>query len=184
MADSRDGEIGWYSPDPRAIIPLDEFRCPRNTRRLQRSNVFRVTSDRAFVEVIAECARRDETWISLEVERVYRRLHELGFAHSIECWDDDGLAGGLYGVALGGAFFGESMFHHKSGASDVALTHLVQHLVECGFTLLDIQFINSHLKRYGALEIPRSSFEAMLGRALFSGAHWLPLTMTGTAEDS
>jgi leucyl/phenylalanyl-tRNA---protein transferase len=174
MADSRDGDIDWYSPAVRAIIPLDTFRIPRNTRKLVDSGEFEIRLDTDFRSVIAGCGEREETWISEEIEEAYVELHCRGFAHSVESWQDGKLAGGLYGVAFAGAFFGESMFHRKSGASDVALVHLVEHLTACRFTLLDIQFINPHLERYGAVTIPRSEFQAMLGVALFSGASWRP----------
>jgi leucyl/phenylalanyl-tRNA---protein transferase len=174
MANSREGTPAWYAPDPRAVIPLDQFRLPKNTARHIRQNRFRVTADEAFYKVISHCARRRETWISEEIETAYRDLHDRRFAHSVEAWEGDELVGGLYGVSLGGAFFGESMFHTKSGASDVALAMLVEHIIACRFTLLDIQFINPHLERYGAIEMPRAQFEQALGHALHSGAYWRP----------
>lgn len=184
MGESRNGGVAWYAPDPRAILPIDALHVPKNTRRLLRRRTFHVTSDVAFDRVIEACAGRRETWISTEIEDVYRHLHAIGFAHSVECWEGGELAGGLYGVAIGGAFFGESMFHTKSGASDVALVHLAEHLSTCRFTLLDIQFTNPHLDRYGAVEISRSDFEVILGQALFSGARWQPMSPLHIDQES
>ena len=161
-----DGVISWHSPDPRAIIPLDAVRIPRSTRRLIRERLFRMEIDTCFEKVIDGCAEREETWINEEIKESYLRLHELGYAHSIESFDSDGLAGGLYGVALGSAFFGESMFNHRSGASKVALTFLVDHLNERGYTLLDTQYITPHLQMFGAVEIPRKKYVELLRTAL------------------
>src|SRR3712207_251507 len=124
MADSRGGRIRWYAPDPRAIIPLDAFHVPRSLRQTVRKGVFEVTVDADFPGVIRACAERDETWISAEIERAYTELHGLGLAHSVETWRTGQLVGGLYGVALGGAFFGESMFSRETDASNVALVAL------------------------------------------------------------
>ncbi len=158
MADD-DGELMWFSPDPRAIIPLDAFHVSDNLRRRYASHRFTLTVNRAFEPVMTACADRGEgTWISEEIVAAYARIHVLGFAHSVEAWRDDALVGGLYGVAMGGAFFGESMFHLETDASKVALVFLVERLNERGFSLLDVQFMTSHLARFGAIEIPREAY--------------------------
>lgn len=162
-----EGEIHWFSPDPRAIIPLEGFHASRNLRQLYRSGRFEIRIDTCFEEVIRQCARRKEgTWISKEIVRAYTNLHHSGFAHSVESWREGELAGGLYGVALGGAFFGESMFHRQTDASKIALLALVEHMKERGFTLLDVQFLTPHLRRFGAVGIPRQQYLARLRAAL------------------
>lgn len=165
MAES-DGEISWYSPDPRAIIPLSAPHIPRSTQQMIRKSVFRIDIDQRFEAVLDGCADREETWINREIKYSYLKLHELGYAHSVESVDKDGLAGGLYGVALGSAFFGESMFSYKSGASKVALAFLISHLNEKGFTLLDTQFITPHLQMFGATEIQRKNYLELLRSAM------------------
>jgi len=173
MADpDEDDAIYWYAPDPRGIIPLDTFHVPKTLAKLVRQGRFRVTSDKAFEEVIGACAKREETWISEDIIQTYTNLHDVGFAHSIECWQDDTLVGGLYGVAIGGAFFGESMFHRVRDASKVALVHLVNHLTSQGFVLLDTQFITPHLARFGAIEISKANYEARLQEALYVNTKW------------
>ncbi|MBM4160066.1 MAG: leucyl/phenylalanyl-tRNA--protein transferase [Ignavibacteria bacterium] len=166
MADPLTGEIGWYSPDPRAIIDLSEFRTPRSLRATVRKNLFEVRLDQRFEEVLRACAGREETWISEDIIESYVRLHTLGYAHSVESWKNDRLAGGLYGVAIGGAFFGESMFSRVRDASKVALVHLVNRLRERGYELLDTQFLTPHLAQFGAKEIPRKEYVSRLKSAL------------------
>src|SRR5829696_4227119 len=166
MADHRTGRIGWYRPDPRAVFPLESFHVPRSLRRTVRRGVFSVTVDRDFDAVIAACAERTETWISDEVAAAYSALYDAGLAHSVETWQGERLVGGLYGVALGGAFFGESMFSRETDASKVALVALVERLRERDFTLLDTQFLTDHLARFGAVEIPRRGYERRLAAAL------------------
>ena len=166
MADSRHGDIHWYAPDPRAIIPLDSFHVPRSLRRTIMRGIFSVRINTAFSEVMRACAARDETWISAEIIDAYTEMHRLGLAHSVETWRDDELVGGLYGVALGGAFFGESMFSHASDASKVALVALVERLRARGFVLLDTQYLTPHLARFGTIEIPRREYMARLAAAL------------------
>jgi leucyl/phenylalanyl-tRNA---protein transferase len=167
-----DGEIRWYSPDPRGIISLDTFHVPKRLARVLRSGAFRVEIDRDFEGVVRGCAEAERdaddpgTWISPEIACSYRALHEAGLAHSVEAWKDGALAGGLYGVALGGAFFGESMFHRVTDASKVALVGLVEHLRARGFRLLDIQWVTEHLVQFGAIEISRRSYLRMLEEAL------------------
>lgn len=164
----KDGEIGWFSPDPRAIIPLDAFHVPHGLRRTLQKNPFEIRIDTAFETVMRECARRTETWINAEIIESYCELHRLGWAHSVETWLDGELAGGLYGVAVGGAFFGESMYHRVTDASKVALHALVARLVGRQFTLLDTQWLTPHLERFGAVEIPRREYLRRLSRSLRS----------------
>lgn len=166
MADSRTGRISWYAPDPRAVFPLDQFHVPRSLARTIRRGVYDVRVNTAFRAVMLGCAAREETWISREVLRAYTALYRLGLAHSVEAWQGDELKGGLYGVALGGAFFGESMFSRSTDASKVALVALVERLRERGYTLLDTQWVTDHLARFGAVEIPRDEYERRLAAAL------------------
>ncbi len=167
-----DEEIYWYAPDPRAVLQLDRFHVPGNLQKLVDRERFDVVSDRDFEKVIRACADRKSTWISEEIIRVYCALHEYGFAHSIETRLDDRLVGGLYGVTMGGAFFGESMFHLEANASKVALVHLVQRLRRGGFTLLDTQYLTPHLEQFGVVEIPRKTYEERLSAALEQEGKW------------
>jgi leucyl/phenylalanyl-tRNA--protein transferase len=166
MADSRTGGISWYSPDPRSIIPFATFNISRSLRQVIRKRIFEMRIDTAFRDVMRSCARRENTWISDEIIETYAILHSTGHAHSVESWWGDRLMGGLYGVAIGGAFFGESMFSAVSNASKVALVHLVELLKARKFKLLDAQFMNEHLKQFGAIEIPRSMYLNVLSKAL------------------
>jgi len=161
-----DDSIEWFSPDPRAILPLEDFHVPHALRRLLRKKVFDTTIDNAFSEVIETCAKRANTWINREIIESYTRLHELGHAHSIEAWQGDRLAGGLYGVAVGSAFFGESMFHRVTDASKIALVALVEHLRARKFVLLDTQWLTSHLQQFGGIEISRNHYLRILRRAV------------------
>lgn len=166
-----DGEIYWYDPDPRAIIPLDDrFHVPRSLARRIRQGGFAVRVDTAFRAVITACAEpdqnREQTWITSAILDVYCELHELGYAHSVETWIDGELVGGLYGVAIGGLFAGESMFSHATDSSKIALVHLVERLRAGGFTLLDTQFITEHLRRFGTVEIPRTEYQLRLKQAV------------------
>jgi leucyl/phenylalanyl-tRNA--protein transferase len=167
-----DGSIRWFSPDPRGIIPLEGFHVSRRLARVVRSGAFTIEINRDFEAVIRGCAEAPReaedpgTWIDAEIYDSYCALHRAGFAHSVEAWQDGRLAGGLYGVALGGAFFGESMFHHVTDASKVALAALVERLRARGFTLLDTQWTTEHLEQFGAIEIPRRTYLARLAAAL------------------
>jgi leucyl/phenylalanyl-tRNA--protein transferase len=177
MAERRgDPTLYWVSPDKRGIIPLDGFHVPRRLARTLRSGAFTITSDRAFRIVMEACAApgpgREESWINSEILRLYTALHISGHAHSVECWQGDRLVGGLYGVRLGAAFFGESMFSRVRDASKVALVALVEGLHRGGFTLLDTQFITAHLARFGAVEIPRQQYLRRLHDALNHEAIW------------
>lgn len=167
-----DDAIYWHAPESRGLLPLSDFHVPGTLQKQVRRGIFRVTSDRAFADVIRACADRETTWISDDIRRAYTALHEQGYAHSVECWQDDRLAGGLYGVALGGAFFGESMFYRVSNASKVALVHLVRQLRGVGFQLLDTQYTTPHLEQFGAIEIPRDEYERRLNRALAADPAW------------
>jgi len=167
-----DGDLKWFSPDPRGIIPLDTFHVSRRLARVIRSGAFRIEIDRDFEAVIRACAHAERdpeeagTWIDREIHESYCALHRAGVAHSVEAWQGDRLAGGLYGVALGGVFFGESMFHHVTDASKVALTALVARMRARGFLLLDTQWTTEHLEQFGAIEIPRRRYLKLLGDAL------------------
>ncbi len=162
-----DGAIHWFAPDPRAVIELDGLRTSRSLRAVLRRETFRVTINTRFEEVMQACADRDEgTWISDEIFEAYTGLHGLGYAHSVEAWQDDELVGGLYGVSIGGAFFGESMFHQVADASKVALVNLVERMRARELMLLDIQFMTPHLRSLGATEIPRVEYERRLERAI------------------
>jgi leucyl/phenylalanyl-tRNA--protein transferase len=161
-----DAIIEWFSPDPRGILPLDAFRTSARLQRLVRQGRFEIVVNRSFEAVMRACAARDETWINDEIVASYVALHERGFAHSVEAWQDGALAGGLYGVSLRGAFFGESMFHQVTDASKVALVALVDRLVSRGYTLLDIQWVTPHLEQFGALAIPRRRYLRLLDRSL------------------
>lgn len=168
MALNRQGTIRWFSPDPRAIIPLDgRFHVSHGLRRVLKRNPFEITIDQEFPAVIAECAqRRDGTWISRQILESYCRLHKLGHAHSVETRLKGKLVGGLYGVHIGAAFFGESMFHRATDASKVALVALVERLRQHGFVLLDTQWLTPHLRQFGAVEIPRQEYLRILERAI------------------
>ena len=171
MADSRGAdELFWVEPRNRAIIPLDRFHVSRSLRRTLRSGQFFVTHDRDFGAVIAACADREETWINAELEQAMLALHGSGHAHSIEVWEGSELAGGLYGVRLGRAFFGESMFSRRTDASKVALAWLVARLKAGNFTLLDCQFMTEHLASLGAISVPRETYVALLSVALGGGS--------------
>ena len=161
-----EGVLGWWSPDPRAVLPLDGLRVSRSLRRSCRG--FEIRIDTACADVIAACAdpARPHGWISDGIRRAYTGLHRLGWVHSVEAWADDELVGGLYGVAVGGLFAGESMFHHKTDASKVALVALVERLRQRGYALFDVQMTTPHLLRMGAVEIPRAEYLERLREAI------------------
>ena len=158
--------VAWFSPDPRGVVPLDAFRVPTRLARLLRQGRFEITIDRDFAQVVQACAERDETWINDEILASYVELHRQGFAHSVEVWSGGVLAGGLYGVSLRGAFFGESMFHRVTDASKVALAALVDRLQGRHYALLDVQWVTPHLAKFGAVEIPRRRYLRLLDRSL------------------
>jgi leucyl/phenylalanyl-tRNA--protein transferase len=164
---AEEGEIFWYEPKMRGLIPLDErFHVSRSLRKTWSKKPFEIRYDTAFREVMLGCAERDETWIDPVILESYCQLHEMGHAHSVECWDGDGLQGGLYGVSLGKAFFGESMFSRKNHASKIAMIALVERLRGQGFQLLDTQWMTDHLKTFGGIEIPQADYLKLLKTAL------------------
>jgi len=166
MADSDRGVITWHRPKRRAILPLDTFHASRSLSALLRRRPFDITFDRAFTAVMDSCADRPGTWISGEFKTVYGQLHAHGKAHSLEVWVDGELAGGLYGVHFGGAFFAESMFHRRTNMSKVALAELVSRLRTQGFALLEVQYLTPHLAQFGVIEIPDRTYQARLKAAL------------------
>ena len=175
MAETRDAEeVFWVQPRYRGVIPLDGFRASRSLRRTMRRGHLTASADLDFAGVVRGCAARDETWINAEIFDVYLALHAQGDAHSIEVWQGDALVGGVYGVTIGSAFFGESMFSTVTDASKVALACAVDRLRRAGFTLFDTQFITPHLASLGAVEIPRATYEARLAEALTKRASFGP----------
>lgn len=159
-------ELLWWSPDPRAVIAIDALRVSRRLARTLRRGAFRVTINAAFDAVVAGCAAREETWITPGIRRAYGRLHELGWAHSVEVWREGALAGGLYGLAIGGLFAAESMFHHAADASKIAMVALVQHARRVGVTLIDAQVPSAHITSMGAATMPRAHYLALLAGAV------------------
>jgi leucyl/phenylalanyl-tRNA--protein transferase len=179
MAEGRETpRLYWLDPERRGVIPLDAFHLPRRLRRTVLGGPYTVTADACFERVIAACAApapgREDTWINPEIEGLFTALHRMGHAHSVETWEGEALVGGLYGVSLGGAFFGESMFSRARDASKVALVHLVARLRLGGYRLLDAQFQTSHLAQFGTQEIPRADYKRRLAHAIAAEAHWLP----------
>jgi leucyl/phenylalanyl-tRNA--protein transferase len=180
MAESADDPtLFWVEPEERGVIPLDGLKVSSRLARTVRSDRFRVTVDKAFADVIDGCAEpqpgRDNTWINRRIRTLYTALHVLGHCHSVEVWENDQLAGGLYGVSLGGAFFGESMFHRARDASKVALVHLVARLIAGGYTLLDTQYVTEHLRSFGAIEVSRRRYRGQLDLALLHEGNFAAL---------
>lgn len=164
---AEDGEILWFSPTMRGLIPLDDrFHVSRSLRRALNKNPFEIRMNGAFEQVMEGCSEREETWIDPAIIASYTNLHKLGFAECIECWDDEGLQGGIYGVTLGKVFFGESMFSRKKNASKIAMVFLVEYLREQGYTLFDTQWITDHLKQFGGYEVPRDIYLSFLAESL------------------
>ena len=186
MADG-DGELYWYDPDPRAILPLEKFHISRALRRSVRQGRFQITTDNDFSKVVRACAQpglgRDVTWISEDIIDAYAELHRLGYAHTVETWLDGELVGGLYGVAVNGLFAGESMFSRARDASKVALVYLVEYLRKQGFLLLDVQFMTEHLRRFGAIEIPRSEYRRRLAHAIIVPAHYHRIDLVAAVDN-
>ncbi|WP_223478626.1 leucyl/phenylalanyl-tRNA--protein transferase [Oricola indica] len=174
--DADDPEIFWVQPEMRGVLPLDAFHIPKSLAKKVRQAPFDIRINTAFRQVIGACAEtttdRERTWINRTIRDLYCQLHGMGHAHSVEAWDDDQLVGGLYGVTLGRAFFGESMFSRKTDASKICLVHLVERLRERGFVLLDTQFTTEHLKRFGAIDVPHDEYEDMLADALAGEAEF------------
>jgi len=186
MAESADADsVFWVDPQRRGILPLDKFHLPRRLARDLRAEKFEVRIDTAFKEVMQGCAEpginRGSTWINASILEIFTSLSDQKIAHSVECWQDDTLVGGLYGISLGAAFFGESMFTHVRDASKMALAHLVARLLHGGYTLLDTQFVTEHLSRFGAVEISRAAYHRLLGRAMSREADFysLPADISG-----
>jgi leucyl/phenylalanyl-tRNA--protein transferase len=185
MAETRDDpELYWIDPERRGILPLEDFHVPRSLKRTLRRETFEIRVDSAFRDVVAGCAApsagRPDSWINDEIRTAYGALFDMGYAHSVECWQGGGLVGGLYGVAINGAFFGESMFSRVEDASKVALVHLVARMTHGGFRLLDTQFVTAHLARFGAIEIPREEYRRRLRAALRTRAR-LPVELPAAA---
>lgn len=179
MAESRDDpEIYWIDPQRRGVLPLEGFHISRSLARRMRRGGYEVALDRDFAGVVDGCADRTETWINREIRTLYLGLHEMGYAHSLEIYEGGTLAGGVYGVTIGGAFFGESMFSRRTDASKLALAHLVDHLRRCRFVLFDTQFITPHLASLGVIEISRAAYRARLAEALA-----LPAAIDAVAPD-
>ncbi len=179
MAESRDGPVHWYSPDPRGILPLDGFHISRSLARRLRRGTFCLTFDRAFEQVVRACAEpradADDTWINDEIIELYTQMHRQGMAHSVEAWSETScceLVGGVYGVSLGGAFFGESMFSRETDASKCCLAKLVGRLHRCGFVLFDTQYVTPHLVRLGAVEVSREQYTQILAEAVNMDDRW------------
>ena len=180
MAESaEDPGLFWVEPELRGIIPLEEFHIPRRLARSIRQNKFDIRVDTAFGDVLNLCAEntddRPQTWINRRISHLYNELHAMGHCHSVECWQGDQLVGGLYGVRLGSAFFGESMFSRATDASKIALVHLVERLKAGRFSLLDTQFNTNHLSQFGAVEIPKQDYEQLLVRALEKDANFFAI---------
>ena len=186
MSEGRDDpELFWVDPENRGIIPLNGFHVPRRLQRLLRNNPFEIRCDTAFVRVMEHCAEaakgRESTWINQIIIDLYTTLHHMGCAHSVECWKEDDLVGGLYGIALRGIFFGESMFSRATDASKVALVHTAARLRQGGFTLLDVQFVTDHLGQFGAVKVPRNDYHMILSKALEVNAKF-PAQLTAPVE--
>lgn len=182
MGDPESGDLLWFNPSPRSLIEFRDFHVPKRFARFLRNTRFRVTIDSSFDQVIARCACRDQTWINETIIRLYRDLHSAGVSHSVEVRDGDELVGGLYGVAIGGAFFGESMFSDRPHASKVALVWLVDQLVKTGFSFLETQYMTDHLASFGAKELPRPAYERMLETAVSSDADFRSQPPSSTAS--
>lgn len=188
MAESADDpSLFWVDPEFRGILPLDDFHLPRRLRRTIRSEPFEVRIDTAFQDVMTACAEekpgRESTWINARIKTLYTQLFRMGFCHSVECWKDDRLVGGLYGVSIAGVFFGESMFARERDASKIALAYVVARMKAGGFTLLDTQFVTKHLTQFGAQEIERNLYHQLLGSALEAEGDFEALPLDASAED-
>ena len=183
MADGAEADgVFWVDPKMRGVMPLERFHVPRRLARRIRAGGFSVTVDRDYEAVIDACADRDETWINGDIRGLYLALHRMGYAHSVEVWMEGALAGGLYGVRMGAAFFGESMFHRRTDASKIALVYLIARLKAGGFRLLDSQFVTDHLAKFGAERIPREDYHRQLAAAIASPADFEALAEDAPAD--
>ncbi len=182
--DAKDEDVFWVSPEMRGILPLDGFHLSASLRKAIRKTAFEIKVDTDFAGIIEGCATvgsdRDSTWINHTIRKVYGELFRRGIVHTVEVWDGPDLVGGLYGLAIGGAFFGESMFHRRTNASKMAMAHLVERLRTGGFVLLDTQFVTDHLASLGGVEIPRAEYEDRLGEALLLEGDWAAWDKRGT----
>ncbi|MEK7819334.1 MAG: leucyl/phenylalanyl-tRNA--protein transferase [Bacteroidota bacterium] len=158
MADSVNGDINWYQPKKRSVFILKDLKLPRSVNQIKNKNIFKITFDKSFEKIIRSCAKRDETWISEKIIKTYCEMFELGFGHSVEAWKNGVIAGGLYGISIGGAFFGESMFSNFSGASKIALASLIKKLKSQDYDFIDAQYMTTHLKMLGAIEISNAEY--------------------------
>ncbi len=191
MAETADDPgLFWVEPESRGILPLDRFHIPASLKKTLRRGGFEIRTDHDFAAVIEACASktpsRNSTWINKPIKRLYQQLHEMGYCHSVECWCDGELVGGLYGVRLGAVFFGESMFSRRADASKIALVHLAHRLRGGGFRLLDTQFTTPHLRRFGAIDVPRERYSTMLAEAISAEAdfHWVEASGGGASSVS
>ena len=166
------GQLSWFSPDPRGILPVKDYNVPRSVSAMLRKRDISIRVNTSFREVIRACAKREETWITREITHSYEALHALGYAHSVEAWENDRLIGGLYGVSIGGAYFGESMFSRAPGGSKAALVWLLDHLHARGFTLHDTQWTTAHLSMFGGCEISRADYMKQLAKAIRLPLHF------------
>ncbi len=160
------GQIHWFNPDPRAVIPIGQFHVSKSMNKFLKTHPYQLSLDSDFTGVMQGCAARKDTWITPEFHQAYNEMHRLGMAHSSEVWEGEELVGGVYGVSIGAAFFAESMFHRRTNTSKLALWHLTQHLAKCGYILLEVQFITPHLKSLGAIEIASEEYLRQLKRAV------------------
>ncbi len=174
MADSRDSvEVNWYLPKTRTVIPLDNYNIPRSLKKIMRTSTYEIRINDDLVRVLEGCSDREETWINEPLKAAYRNLFEMGYLHTYEVFEKDELLGGLYGISLGGVFFGESMFTKKSQGSKIALAKLIERLVKRGFVLLDVQLMNPHLKMFGAIEISEIEYNRLLKEGLTTRAYFV-----------
>jgi len=187
MAETADDpSIFWVEPEMRGILPLDAFHIPKSLKKAFRKSTFKVVFNKSFMETVSACAEqtdtRRETWINSGIKGLYSELHAMGHAHSVEVYEGEELVGGLYGVRLGRAFFGESMFSRRTNASKIALIHLVYEMRRAGFVLLDTQFTTAHLEKFGVIEVPKNEYHVMLEAALKSETHFLPQDGGATSD--
>ena len=181
--DRNSTEINWYDPDPRGVLPIAGLHVPKKLQRTIKQQPYQMTFDKAFEAVMRGCADvRPDTWINDDIIALYTALHNEGYAHSVEAWQGDKLVGGVYGISMGGAFFGESMFSTATDASKIALVYLVARLWKQGFELLDTQFVNDHLKQFGVYEIPREEYHYRLKKALIKKDQWSSEPVSGSGS--
>ncbi len=185
--DRHDPSLFWVNPEHRGILPLDRFHIPKRLKRTVKKDIYQIRIDTSFQQCVLECSKpvagRMSTWINDQIIQLYSELFDHGFAHSVECWRGGELCGGLYGVSIGGAFFGESMFSSQTDASKVALVHLVARLKAGGYSLLDTQFISTHLQQFGAIEVPRAEYKSILSDSILAKADFYSMPTGGTGSE-